>query len=82
MRGKTIFIADTLVHFRPNAEQLADIAIGAAAGGSVIWDTSRAWRCCRTRRSAIRSHAGERADARRGRDCWTSARWISNTTAK
>ncbi len=30
MRGKTIFIADTLMHFRPNAEQLADIAIGAA----------------------------------------------------
>jgi malate dehydrogenase (oxaloacetate-decarboxylating)(NADP+) len=31
MRGKTIFIADSLVNFRPNAEQLADIAIGAAA---------------------------------------------------
>ena len=30
MRGKTIFIADTLMHFRPNAEQLAEIAIGAA----------------------------------------------------
>ena len=30
MRGKTIFIADSLVHFRPDAEQLADIAIGAA----------------------------------------------------
>jgi malate dehydrogenase (oxaloacetate-decarboxylating)(NADP+) len=30
-RGKAIFIADTLIHFRPNAEQLADIAIGAAA---------------------------------------------------
>jgi malate dehydrogenase (oxaloacetate-decarboxylating)(NADP+) len=29
-RGKTIFIADSLVHFRPDAEQLADIAIGAA----------------------------------------------------
>ncbi len=31
MRGKTIFLADSLVHFRPNAEQLADIAVGAAA---------------------------------------------------
>jgi malate dehydrogenase (oxaloacetate-decarboxylating)(NADP+) len=30
MRGKTIFIADTLMHFRPNAEQAAEIAIGAA----------------------------------------------------
>ena len=30
-RGHTIFIADTLMHFRPNAEELADIAIGAAA---------------------------------------------------
>jgi malate dehydrogenase (oxaloacetate-decarboxylating)(NADP+) len=30
MRGKTIFIADTLMHFRPNAEQLAEIAVGAA----------------------------------------------------
>ena len=30
MRGATIFIADTLIHFRPDAEQLADIAIGAA----------------------------------------------------
>jgi malate dehydrogenase (oxaloacetate-decarboxylating)(NADP+) len=31
MRGRTIFIADTLMHFRPDAEQMADIAIGAAA---------------------------------------------------
>ena len=31
MRGKTIFLADSLVHFRPDAAQLADIAIGAAA---------------------------------------------------
>jgi malate dehydrogenase (oxaloacetate-decarboxylating)(NADP+) len=30
-RGRTIFIADTLMHFRPSAEALADIAIGAAA---------------------------------------------------
>ena len=30
-RGHTIFIADTLMHFRPNPEELADIAIGAAA---------------------------------------------------
>ncbi|CAH2600149.1 NADP-dependent malic enzyme [Rhodovastum atsumiense] len=31
IRGATIFIADTLVHFRPSAEQFADIAVGAAA---------------------------------------------------
>jgi len=31
MRGKTIFMADSLVNFRPDATQLADIAIGAAA---------------------------------------------------
>jgi malate dehydrogenase (oxaloacetate-decarboxylating)(NADP+) len=30
-RGRTIFIADTLIHFRPNPAQLADIACGAAA---------------------------------------------------
>ena len=31
MRGATIFIADTMVHFRPNATEMADIAVGAAA---------------------------------------------------
>ena len=31
MRGRTIFIADSQVNFRPNAAELADIAIGAAA---------------------------------------------------
>ncbi len=31
MRGKTIFLADSLVNFRPNAEDVASIAIGAAA---------------------------------------------------
>ena len=31
MHGATIFIADTLIHFRPSAEQFADIACGAAA---------------------------------------------------
>src|ERR1700722_2549950 len=31
MRGKTIFLADTLVNFRPTAEEVASIAIGAAA---------------------------------------------------
>jgi malate dehydrogenase (oxaloacetate-decarboxylating)(NADP+) len=31
MRGATIFIADTLMHVRPTAEQFADIACGAAA---------------------------------------------------
>ena len=31
MRGRAIFIADSLVHFRPDAEQLAGIVMGAAA---------------------------------------------------
>jgi malate dehydrogenase (oxaloacetate-decarboxylating)(NADP+) len=31
MRGATIFIADTLMHVRPTAEQFADIACGAAS---------------------------------------------------
>ena len=31
LRGATIFIADTLMHVRPTAEQFADIACGAAA---------------------------------------------------
>jgi malate dehydrogenase (oxaloacetate-decarboxylating)(NADP+) len=30
-RGQTIFIADTLMHFRPNAEQLTAIVVGAAS---------------------------------------------------
>jgi malate dehydrogenase (oxaloacetate-decarboxylating)(NADP+) len=30
-RGKTIFIADTMIHFRPNVQELADIVAGAAA---------------------------------------------------
>jgi malate dehydrogenase (oxaloacetate-decarboxylating)(NADP+) len=30
-RGRTLFIADTYVHELPNAEELADIAVGAAA---------------------------------------------------
>jgi malate dehydrogenase (oxaloacetate-decarboxylating)(NADP+) len=29
--GRTIFLADSLVNFRPNAQEVADIAIGAAA---------------------------------------------------
>ena len=29
-RGKTIFIADTLMHFRPSAQELVDIVVGAA----------------------------------------------------
>ncbi len=31
LRGRTLFIADTLMTFRPDAEQLAQIAVGAAA---------------------------------------------------
>ena len=30
-RGHTTFLADSLIHFRPNPQELADIAIGAAA---------------------------------------------------
>ncbi len=30
MRGRTIFVADSLINFRPDAEELADIATGAA----------------------------------------------------
>ena len=30
-RGHTLFIADTLIHFRPDARQMADIVVGAAA---------------------------------------------------
>jgi malate dehydrogenase (oxaloacetate-decarboxylating)(NADP+) len=35
-RGRTIFVADTLMHFRPNAEELADIAIGAAHAAKLL----------------------------------------------
>jgi malate dehydrogenase (oxaloacetate-decarboxylating)(NADP+) len=30
-RGRAIFVADTLMHFRPTAQQMADIIVGAAA---------------------------------------------------
>ena len=36
MRGRTIFIADSQVNFRPNAEELADIATGAAAAARLM----------------------------------------------
>nr|WP_294546366.1 NADP-dependent malic enzyme [uncultured Rhodopila sp.] len=36
MRGKTIFLADSLVHFRPDANQVAKIAIGAAAAARLL----------------------------------------------
>ena len=49
MRGKTIFIADTLMHFRPDAEQMADIAIGAARA-------ARASRPRAARRAAVAFH--------------------------
>jgi len=34
--GGTIFVADSLVHFRPDAEQLANIVIGAAAAARLM----------------------------------------------
>jgi malate dehydrogenase (oxaloacetate-decarboxylating)(NADP+) len=30
IRGRTIFVSDTMIHFRPDATQLADIAVGSA----------------------------------------------------
>src|SRR3954447_16630458 len=36
MRGKTIFLADSLVNFRPDAAELADIVVGAAAAARRI----------------------------------------------
>ena len=35
-RGRTIFVADTLMHFRPSAEELADIAVGAAHAARLL----------------------------------------------
>jgi malate dehydrogenase (oxaloacetate-decarboxylating)(NADP+) len=35
-RGRTIFVADTLMHFRPTAEELADIAVGAAHAAKLL----------------------------------------------
>jgi malate dehydrogenase (oxaloacetate-decarboxylating)(NADP+) len=34
--GRTIFVADSQVHFRPNAEELVDIVIGAAAAARLM----------------------------------------------
>jgi malate dehydrogenase (oxaloacetate-decarboxylating)(NADP+) len=34
--GRTIFIADSQVHFRPDAQQLADIVVGAAAAARLM----------------------------------------------
>jgi malate dehydrogenase (oxaloacetate-decarboxylating)(NADP+) len=35
-RGHTIFMADTLMHFRPSPQQLADIVVGAAAAARLL----------------------------------------------
>jgi malate dehydrogenase (oxaloacetate-decarboxylating)(NADP+) len=34
--GRTIFLADSMVHFRPDAQQLADIVVGAAAAAKLM----------------------------------------------
>jgi malate dehydrogenase (oxaloacetate-decarboxylating)(NADP+) len=34
--GRTIFLADSMVHFRPDAQQLADIVVGAAAAARLM----------------------------------------------
>ena len=54
MRGQTIFIADLLVNFRPNAEELADIVVGAARAARRAWGMSHGWHCCRILLSVIR----------------------------
>jgi malate dehydrogenase (oxaloacetate-decarboxylating)(NADP+) len=36
LHGRTIFIADTQVHFRPDAAQLADIVVGAADAARLL----------------------------------------------
>ena len=36
LHGRTIFIADTQVHFRPSAVELADIVVGAAAAARAL----------------------------------------------
>jgi len=35
-RGRTIFIADTMMHFRPNAQEMAEIAVGAAQAARLL----------------------------------------------
>jgi len=52
-RGKTVFIADTTVHELPSAEELADIAVQAAAKARQM-DRSRASRSSPSRISATR----------------------------
>jgi len=36
LHGKTIFLADSQVHFRPDAQQLADIVVGAAKAARLL----------------------------------------------
>ena len=36
LHGRTIFLADSQVHFRPDAKQLADIVVGAAAAARLL----------------------------------------------
>ena len=54
-----------MMHFRPNAEQLADIVVGAAAAAATS-GTSRAWRCFAFdfRRSAMHPAAAVRCATR------------------
>ena len=76
-----MFIADTLMHVPPDAEQLADIAIGAAAAARRLGHEPRV---------ALLSHStfgnpmhrARARDARGGGDCWTGAASISSTTAR
>ncbi len=79
-RGKTIFIADTMIQFRPDAAQLADIVVGAATAARQLGHEPRV---------ALLSHStfGDPQNDRAPRcamrwRCWTRARWISNTTAR
>ena len=40
-QGRTIFIADTLIHERPNPQELAEIVIGAAAAARILGQDPR-----------------------------------------
>ena len=80
--ARTIFIADTLMHFRPDAAATGRHRDRRRRRRAPARATSRAWRCCRTPPSATRCMTRGDADARGGGDPGRAAAWISNMTAK
>ena len=80
-RGATIFVADTLMHFRPTAEQMADIAIGAAAAARRLGHEPRVALLSHST-FGNQMHAHRQHDARGGGRCSTRAASTSNTTAR